>query len=404
MAVGRIRTLLTILLVGSVGGAGASRALQAAGESNPPEAPDPPRVTTMRVPDQGIQPQVAVDPDGTVHLIYFKGDPLHGDILYVKSTDGGESFLSPLRVNSGAGSAVATGSMRGPHIVLGKNNRVHIAWNGSDSAQPRGPKGEGPVLYTRMNNEGTAFEPQRNLVQQNFGIDGGSSVAADADGNVYVVWHGAHEGHDGEPYRKVWIAKSTDEGKTFAKDRTAMPNSSGICACCGLRAFADHKGTLFILYRSSNEVVHRDMHLLASTDQAGKFTDTKVQEWNVGQCVMSTSAFAEGAPGLVATWETKERVNFALIDPESKKPISIFKPANHGNNCKHPTVAINSTGQVLVAWTEGTGWAKGGAVAWQVYDRDGLPLLAENGHGHDLPVWGTVAAVARADGSFMVIY
>ena len=42
------------------------------------------------------------------------------------------------------------------------------------------------MLYTRLNDQGTAFEPQRNLMLRTFGLDGGGTVAADAAGNVYV--------------------------------------------------------------------------------------------------------------------------------------------------------------------------------------------------------------------------
>ena len=38
------------------------------------------------------------------------------------------------------------------------------------------------------------FEPQRNLMQETFALDGGGSVAADAEGNVYVAWHGSAKG------------------------------------------------------------------------------------------------------------------------------------------------------------------------------------------------------------------
>jgi len=40
-------------------------------------------------------------------------------------------------------------------------------------------KEEAPVLYTRLNDRGTGFEPERNLINFAAGLDGGSSVAAD---------------------------------------------------------------------------------------------------------------------------------------------------------------------------------------------------------------------------------
>lgn len=45
------------------------------------------------------------------------------------------------------------------------------------------------MLYTRLNDAGDGFEPQRNVIQKRPGLDGGGSIAADAEGNVYVAWH-----------------------------------------------------------------------------------------------------------------------------------------------------------------------------------------------------------------------
>ena len=93
-------------------------------------------VRVLSVPDNGIQPQIALAENG-LHLAYFTGDPKHGDVLYARSDDFGRTFSSPVRVNSQAGSAIAIGSIRGAQISVGKRNRVHVAWNGSDVAEPR---------------------------------------------------------------------------------------------------------------------------------------------------------------------------------------------------------------------------------------------------------------------------
>src|SRR5882672_10947460 len=86
-------------------------ALFAAMAARQPQARD--NVTTVRVPHGGIQPQVAVDDKGTLHLLYFAGDPSHGDLYYVRSADAGASFSDPIRVNREPGSAIAVGNVRG---------------------------------------------------------------------------------------------------------------------------------------------------------------------------------------------------------------------------------------------------------------------------------------------------
>src|SRR5258707_15269901 len=97
-----------------------------------------------------------------------------------------------------------------------------------------------PLLYTRLNDAGTAFEPERNLITYAAGLDGGSSVAADDQGNVYVAWHASKPGNtNGEAGRALFVAHSANEGKTFASEKLATRKPTGACSCCGMKAFAD---------------------------------------------------------------------------------------------------------------------------------------------------------------------
>ena len=197
---------------------------------------DPSRkVTLTRVPNGGIQPQVAVDAAGAVHMVYYRGDPGHGDLYYVRSRDGGATFSTPLQVNSQPGSAIAVGNIRGAHIAVGKtvgnNVRVHVAWNGSHSLT--GKMGKEPMWYSRINDAGTAFEPERNVIQMAYGLDGGGSLAADNTGNVYVVWHASAPGTEGEGNRRVWIARSTNDGATFEREKPVWDRATGASSLLG---------------------------------------------------------------------------------------------------------------------------------------------------------------------------
>ena len=145
-----------------------------------------------------------------MHVVYLKGDPYASDVFYVRREHG--VFSKPIRVNSRQGSAIAVGTVRGAQIALGKGGRVHVAWNGSSKAEVR-PGGGAPMVYTRLNEAASGFEPERNLMNCTGDLDGGGSVAADAEGNVYVVWH-AHPltVEANEQSRAVFVAKSTDDG------------------------------------------------------------------------------------------------------------------------------------------------------------------------------------------------
>jgi hypothetical protein len=186
-----------------------------------------------------------------------------------------------MRVNSQPGSAIAAGTIRGAQIALGKAGRVHVAWNGSGRAIPKGPGGGAPMLYARLNDAGTAFEPQRNLMRLTRDLDGGGSIAADGAGNVYVAWHAHERAGQNEQGRRLWVARSRDEGKSFAREAPAFAQRTGACACCGTRAFADSGGALYVLYRSASTNVDRDMYLLVSRDRGDTFSGERIDPWKV---------------------------------------------------------------------------------------------------------------------------
>jgi len=378
------------------------------------EPPDTEKIKLIRVPNGGIQPQVALDDRGTVHLIYYTGDSKAGDIYYVTSSDGGNTFSAPLRVNSVPESAIAAGTIRGAQLALGKAGQVHVAWNGSSKATPKGPLNPEqaadspfngtPMLYSRLDDAGSAFEPQRNLMQRTFGLDGGGSVAADRGGNVYVSWHGKTAGAaEGEAGRGVWLAISRDGGKTFAKEAPISEASTGACACCGVRVFVDRENRVSILYRSAKEIVNRDIYLLTSSDQGKTFRSTMLHPWNIGACPMSSMHFAEGSAGLLAAWETQEQVFFSHLNPATLKYSEPISPPGAARKRKHPWLATNSGNETILTWTENTGWAKGGDLAWQIFDKADKPK-GKQGRVEAIAAWSFGVAYARPDGGFAIIY
>ena len=361
-----------------------------------------PSVTRRSVPDRGIQPQGVVDERGTLHVVYFHGDAAHGDVFYAKSSDDGATFSAPLRVNHVLGSAIATGSVRGPHLALGRNGRVHVAWDGSGAVRAKDAPDTGPLLYTRLDDGGTAFEAERNVIQSAYGIDGGT-LTADREGHVYVAWHATPPGERGEDHRRVWIARSSDDGQTFQAERPASDPATGVCGCCALGAFTDSQSRVYVLYRSAFENVNRNMYLLISKDAADHFTGALVSRWTIGACVMSTQAFAEGWSGVYTGWETEGQVYFGRVDSRTGQVVNIVGAPGADRTRKHPALAANRNGDVLLAWTEGVGWSRGGAAAWQVFDAAGHSR-GEPGHADGVPVWGLIAAYAMHDGRFAVMY
>ena len=367
-------------------------------------------VTLVRVPHGGIQPEAVVDRRGVLHALYFSGEARAGNLFYVRSSDSGVTFSPPIRVNSQEGSAIATGTIRGGQLAVGRDGRIHVSWNGSDSATPRGlvnpanHQPSAPFLYARSSPDGKAFEPQRSLTRRSYGIDGGGSIAADAGGHVYAAWHAlAAGGEDGEDHRLVWIARSDDDGATFGEEQIAWREPTGACGCCGLRLFAGPSSMLYMLYRSATAMTHRDIYLLQSSDQGRSFIGSKVQPWEIGACPMTSMSLASSGSRILGAWETAGQVYFGATDAKGPRIESPIAAPGEAGTRKHPRLAANPKGEVLFAWTEGTAWARGGSVAWHVFDAAGRAMDVK-GQAPGVPVWSFAAPVARPDGGFVMLY
>jgi len=72
-------------------------------------------------------------------------------------------------------------------------------------------------------------------------------------------------------------------------------------------------------------------------------------------------------------------------------------------NRKHPVAAVNSAGQVILAWTEGTGWQKGGNLAWQIFEADGKVVENSFGKMDGVLVWSMAAVFAKGE-DFVIMY
>ncbi len=367
-----------------------------------PSRAELPAVEVIRTPHGGIQPQAVIDARGTVHLLYYTGNPKAGDLHYVRRGRGQAAWSTPVTVNSRPASAIAAGTIRGGQLALGKTGRVHVVWFGSSQSGIKSPGDTAPLLYSRSNETGTAFEPQRNLMTRTTHLDGGPSVAADVEGTVTVAWHANETGEDQEIRRGLFLARSKDEGKSFGAETTAWSEPTGACACCSTKVLADRNRGVWVLYRGAIAGTDRDTYLLRG-GASGNLTGKLVDKWKLNACPMASYSLAEGPDGVLGAWETAGQVLWGRANLQGKMERVLAAPEATGNR-KHPALAVGPTGEVLLSWTEGTGWQRGGTLAWQRYARDGKPIGGVGRVPGGIPVWGLPTVVARPEGGFTLIH
>jgi hypothetical protein len=351
-------------------------------------------VRLERVPEGGVQPQIASASDGTLHLVYLKGDPRGCDVRHATKKPGAATWSTPRTVNNTPASAIAAGTIRGAQIAIGQDDALHIVWNGVGDHKRQIPS---PLLYTRSLDGGGTFEPQRDLRADTQALDGGTSIAASTKGEVFVVWHGAPAGAEpGEIHRRVYVLKSTDNGRSFTPPKVANADDPGVCACCSLKSFITPGGELFTLYRAARSTSQRDVVLMTSRDGGSTFQHRDVGRWAINACPMSSFSAISDGKHTRGAWEAEGKVFTAPLDAQSEAL------AVSGDKSRHPALAINTKGETLITWSIGTGWQKGGQLGWLVLDSSGQPTQTR-GTQPGMPVWAFSAAYAEGE-QFVILY
>lgn len=345
-------------------------------------------VAMWQVPAGGRLPQAVVDDGGTVHLVYFQGEAPEGDLMYATRTPGAATWSEPMRVNSEPGSVTGIGPIDGGHLALGRDDRLHVTWFRIRTVE---------FFYTRTTEDGTGFEPQFGVAAGS-GAEAAPSLAADAAGNVFMFWH---DGAVEDAHRSVYMTVSHDDGLIWDPARPVSAESEGACNCCSLRALSDTAGTVYVSYRGARDNVHRDQRLLTSRDEGRTFSDELIHPWELGACPVSTTALSQGPSGPTVAWETEGQVYFASVGHLG----TIVAPTGSAQTRrKSPAVAVNHRGETLVAWSDGPGIRSGGTLHWQLFDPQNDPISEPAGGADTIPDGSVSVALARPDGTFVVIH
>jgi len=349
------------------------------------------------LPDGALQPRVAVDGQGVVHAVWLRGDPQSSEVWYAQRSADAGSWMPAVRVDRGAGSAVAMGTVRGVHIALDGKDRAHLLWLGSAKAEPKSEDGSAPMLYSRAGESG--FSVPINIIERGVGVDGGGAIAADDEGRVWVFWH-ASAGATEDAKRVVIFRRSTDAGATFGREQSAANRPTGACACCGMAAMADGSGGALAIFRQAAGNEDRSV-ILAQVNAAGKAEPgIALSPWPTISCPMSTATAVRSGKRMLVAWETDGQVSWT--DITAGRPGTCTDAPGAGRGRKHPSVAVDASGRLCLAWVEGSGWNKAGRLRWQIWSADGKPE-GDIGNGGELPVWGTAAVAPRPGSGFAII-
>ena len=348
-------------------------------------------VEMVGLPEGASQPRAVADASDAIHVVYFQSKDAGGNLVYANRAVNATEWSSTLTVSTPEQGFTRGSSIGAPNIALSNAGRIHVTW-----FDMRAEK----FWYARLNDDGTAFEPQRNLVVENHrGVESSAALAVHGD-NAYMVWHAGNLQDESE--RGIYMRVSEDAGKTFGPETRIDENREGACGCCGIGAGIDTKGVLHVSYRAAGNSVHRDMTLLRVNQDNGEVSHEKIDTWELASCPVTVTTVVSSSTGTpIVAWENKERTYLARTDALSS-PISVGAPPAAGRQ-KNPAVAIADDGAVLVVWGEGPGWGMGGRLHWRVFSDELTPTDLEGQGQGTMRRDTTAAVVALSGGRFAII-
>jgi len=385
-SIAQVACALPLLLLLLVSIAGCKRASVNPALIGGPGASKPVRVSA---PDMdGAEPAIASAQDGSVYAVWVNHTPnAQADVMLARFDKNGQMQDSAVRVNQQPGVATA---WRGdpPTIVVAPDQTVFVAWTA------RVDSGHGTNLYLSSSSDRGRTVSAAVKVNDDTkpGVHGMHSLAVANDGHLYLAWldernitpvanndmkKDASGGHHMESNRELFVASSTDGGKTFSPNQRV---ATGVCPCCKTSLAMSADGRLYLSWRQVLPGDFRHIAVASSTDAAKTFSQPVIvsdDQWMIKGCPVSGASLSAGPNGLlrVVWYAAGEKGAHGIYWSESHDGGQTFSP-------RQMLAATNAFGTPVLLGSEKSGpvavWEsneKGTARLWTAR----LPLTASTG-------------------------
>lgn len=271
-------------------------------------------------------PRLAIDPTtpngvGTLYVAYQGPNGADVDISLQRSTDRGQTWSSPVRVNDDAPSTPAV-SQTNAWPTVGPGGRVDLTWADRRHRYP-GNTSLVDVYYARSTNGGVSFGPNRRLTDRtiNTGVgrfgDYGSYTWYGpvslplADGRVLTAWPDSREGDFDDGFQDIYLSR-LDPAAGIAPSRIATATPAGLSVVLSRLAYPGGPEAIALNPVTRVVVVH-------DGDVAGALAGAVLARANWGPLLLSPPG---GLPGIVKTDVKRMRPEGAFVigDTSSLSP------------------------------------------------------------------------------------
>jgi len=231
-----------------------------------------------------LNPQIAVDKNGSINVVWEDDIANHSDISFSRSTDNGAHFSLLRNLSNPLGNCIANSNT--PRIGLDAAANINVVWtndcggnfdiflsrsadNGATFSFPKNLSGTpglsgnpqlfvdaagsinvvweestpADILFVRSGDAGATFSGAQNLSHTS-GSSTNARLTVDARANINVAWEDATPGN-----QDIFFTRSTDSGATFLSTPLNLSNNSGLSAA--VQIATDKSGDINVAWQDS---------------------------------------------------------------------------------------------------------------------------------------------------------
>lgn len=219
----------------------------------------------------GDPPTIKIGADGAIYVGWTAAIPGGNDLFLSVSHDQGKSFDVPVKVNDDTLPAA-----HGMHsLAVDANGRVYLAW-----LDERNVKHEEKTVLAS------------NGVQPADGYH--FEMAHHTEGASHPEQPQQQHKMESEPNSEVFLAVSSDGGKTFSANKRL---ATEVCPCCKTSLAVAPDGRVYVSWRQVLENGCRHIAVTSTADGGATFSDEVIvsdDKWKIYACPVSGAAMSAG--------------------------------------------------------------------------------------------------------------
>jgi hypothetical protein len=298
-----------------------------------------------------IQPHLAAAEDGTFFAVFIR----NGSIECATSADKGKTWSTPVVAIDGKGKAVG-GMQRGPRVAVDAKKTVYVTAPLCFDEAEFAKKYPTQDLYLAVStDEGKTFSKpvQVNDVPKQ-APESLHWLAAAPNGDVFVAWLDRRQ-RGTSPGQDLAYVKITEQGKKIGKNQILQ---GPLCECCAPGLSVDAKGNPTIIYREAGKKNRPIM--VAGGPSLSRVVRVNQAESKVDSCPMDAPSVAVSADGkkTVVAWmdmrsgKNDRDVQWTVGSEGRFAPEATIHDVTAGTQ-GHPSLAFDKDGIAWCAWEDG---------------------------------------------------